>query len=92
VPWGTSNRTLRSGNQTGEFTPRFLYRLTVCHQTGSNPCCGPPQGHMHWDHTLYSRSEFELAQEPVDDPVERARRFLLRQRMSRTWGMVELFR
>jgi hypothetical protein len=39
---------------------------------------------MHRYHTLYSRSEFELAQEPVDDPVERARRFLLRQRMSRS--------
>jgi DNA adenine methylase len=34
--------------------------------------------------TLYSRSEFELAQEPVDDPVEKARRFLVRHRMS--WG------
>jgi DNA adenine methylase len=34
--------------------------------------------------TLYSRSEFKLAQEPVDDPVERARRFLVRQRMSRS--------
>jgi DNA adenine methylase len=34
--------------------------------------------------TLYSRSEFELAKEPVDDPVEKARRFLVRMRMS--WG------
>jgi DNA adenine methylase len=38
--------------------------------------------------TLYSRSEFNLAQEPVDKPVERARRFLVRQRMSRS-GMGE---
>jgi DNA adenine methylase len=34
--------------------------------------------------TLYSRSEFELTQEPTDNPVERARRFLVRQRMSRS--------
>jgi DNA adenine methylase len=34
--------------------------------------------------TLYARSEFILAQEPTDDPVERARRFLVRQRMSRS--------
>jgi DNA adenine methylase len=34
--------------------------------------------------TLYARAEFKLAQEPVDDPVERARRFLIRQRMSRS--------
>jgi DNA adenine methylase len=36
------------------------------------------------EHTLYSRAEFELAKEPVDDPVEKARRFLVRTRMS--WG------
>jgi DNA adenine methylase len=36
------------------------------------------------EHTLYSRSEFDRAQEPSDDPVERARRFLIRQRMSRS--------
>lgn len=40
--------------------------------------------------TLYARSEFELAREPVDDPVERARRFLVRQRMSRS-GLGERF-
>jgi DNA adenine methylase len=40
--------------------------------------------------TLYSRSEFNLAQEMVDDPVERARRFLVRQRMSRS-GLGERF-
>jgi DNA adenine methylase len=34
--------------------------------------------------TLYARSEFKLAQEPTVDPVERARRFLVRQRMSRS--------
>ena len=34
--------------------------------------------------TLYSRAEFELAKEQVDDPVEHARRFLIRQRMSRS--------
>jgi DNA adenine methylase len=34
--------------------------------------------------TLYARSEFMLALEPTDDPVERARRFLVRQRMSRS--------
>jgi DNA adenine methylase len=33
--------------------------------------------------TLYSRAEFDLAREPSDDPVERARRFLIRHRMSR---------
>ncbi len=32
--------------------------------------------------TLYARAEFALAKEPVDDPVERARRFIVRQRMS----------
>jgi DNA adenine methylase len=36
------------------------------------------------DGTLYSRAEFDLAQEPTDDPVERARRFLVRQRMGRS--------
>lgn len=34
--------------------------------------------------TLYARSEFKLAQDPTDNPVERARRFLVRQRMSRS--------
>lgn len=33
--------------------------------------------------TLYSRSEFELAFRPAKDPVERARRFPVRQRQSR---------
>jgi hypothetical protein len=32
--------------------------------------------------TLYARVEFDFAQEPTDDPVERARRFLVRQNMS----------
>jgi DNA adenine methylase len=32
--------------------------------------------------TPYARAEFNLAQEPTDDPVERARRFLVRQNMS----------
>ncbi len=40
--------------------------------------------------TLYARSEFKLAQEPTFDPVERARRFLVRQRMSRS-GLGERF-
>jgi DNA adenine methylase len=40
--------------------------------------------------TLYARSEFKLAQEPTVDPVERARRFLVRQRMSRS-GLGERF-
>jgi DNA adenine methylase len=40
--------------------------------------------------TLYARSEFMLAQEPTEDPVERARRFLVRQRMSRS-GLGERF-
>lgn len=34
--------------------------------------------------TPYSRSEFELAKEPCDEPVERARRFLVRHKMA--WG------
>jgi len=34
--------------------------------------------------TLYGRSEFQLTQEAVDEPVEQARRFLVRHRMS--WG------
>ncbi len=33
--------------------------------------------------TLYSRAEFNLSKEPHDDPVERARRFLVRCRQSR---------
>jgi DNA adenine methylase len=33
--------------------------------------------------TLYARSEFDLAGEPTDEPVERARRYLVRQRQSR---------
>lgn len=33
--------------------------------------------------TLYARAEFNLAQEPADDPVERARRFLVGQCQSR---------
>jgi DNA adenine methylase len=32
--------------------------------------------------TLYARAEFDLAGVPTEDPVERARRFLVRQRMS----------
>lgn len=41
--------------------------------------------------TLYARAEFELAKEPTIDPVERARRFLVRQRQShgglgKTWS------
>jgi DNA adenine methylase len=32
--------------------------------------------------TLYARAEFELAKEPTTEPVERARRFLVRQRQS----------
>ena len=33
--------------------------------------------------TLYARAEFDLAGEPTSEPVERARRFLVRQRQSR---------
>jgi DNA adenine methylase len=32
--------------------------------------------------TPYARAEFELAQQPTDDPVEAARRFMVRQRQS----------
>ena len=35
------------------------------------------------ENTLYSRAEFELAKEKTDDPVEAARRFVVRQRQSR---------
>ena len=43
------------------------------------------------EHTLCARSEFELAQEPTDDPVEAARRFMVLQRQSfagkgKEWG------
>jgi len=34
------------------------------------------------DSTLCSRAEFDLAKAPADDPLERARRFMVRQRMS----------
>lgn len=34
------------------------------------------------EHTAYSRAEFELALEPAADPVEAARRFVVRQRQS----------
>jgi DNA adenine methylase len=34
------------------------------------------------ENTLYARNEFKLAKEPSDDPVESARRFLVRQRQS----------
>ena len=33
--------------------------------------------------TMYARAEFDLAGVPTEDPVERARRFLVRQRQSR---------
>jgi len=35
------------------------------------------------EHTPYSRTEFDLATEKCDDPVEAARRFVVRQRQSR---------
>src|ERR1035441_2003843 len=35
------------------------------------------------DNTRYARAEFLLSQEPSDDPVESARRFIVRQRQSR---------
>ena len=35
------------------------------------------------ENTPYSRAEFELAKEKTDDPVEAARRFVVRQRQSR---------
>jgi DNA adenine methylase len=35
------------------------------------------------ENTLYSRAEFELAKEKSDDPIEAARRFIVRQRQSR---------
>ncbi|MCC8190390.1 MAG: DNA adenine methylase [Planctomycetes bacterium] len=43
--------------------------------------------------TPYSRAEFNAAKEPADDPVEAARRFMIRQRQSysgvnRVWGFV----
>lgn len=31
-------------------------------------------------HTRYARAEFLLSKEPTDDPVESARRFMVRQR------------
>ena len=34
------------------------------------------------EQTLYARSEFKFAKQKSDDPVESARRFLVRQRMS----------
>src|SRR5665213_4066190 len=46
-----------------------------------------PSGSRHLqlgcEKTLYARSEFALAQLPTTDHVERARRFLVRQRQSR---------
>jgi hypothetical protein len=41
VPWDTSNRILRSGNQTGEISPLFLYRLTACRQNRIEPMLWP---------------------------------------------------
>ena len=35
------------------------------------------------DHTRYARAEFLLSKEPTDDPLESARRFIVRQRQSR---------
>jgi DNA adenine methylase len=32
--------------------------------------------------TPYSRAEFNLSLEPCDEPLEKARRFIIRQRMS----------
>lgn len=34
------------------------------------------------ENTLYARSEFELSKDKIDDPIEQARRFLVRQRQS----------
>ena len=47
--------------------------------------------HEACETTLYSRAEFDLARQPSDDPVEAARRFIVRQRQShgglgRSWS------